>query len=34
MLAILPTACWNTEAPLLLVQDPKVELTVKALSYT
>lgn len=34
MLAILPTAWGNTEAPMLLVQDPKVELTVKALSYT
>ena len=34
MLAILPTAWGNTEAPVLLVQDPKVELTVKALSYT
>ena len=34
MLAILPTAWGNTEGPMLLVQDPKVELTVKALIYT
>ena len=34
MLVILPTACANCEAPMLLEQDPKVELNVSALSYT
>ena len=34
ILAILPTAWGNIEEPLLLVQDPTVELTVKALIYT
>ncbi len=34
VLAILPTTFENTEEPMLLVQDPKVELTVMALNYT
>ena len=34
MLVILPTAFGNTGKPLLLEQDPKMELAVRALSYT
>ena len=33
MLVILPTAWQDTGEPWMLEQDPKVKLTVKALSY-